>query len=235
MNSQVDGEAFPLTLSTGRAELEFYGGGARTLFGLTVYTVGVYMPVGCLSEHSEHSGETLAGSARFFEDIVGADFDRVLLLIFKRMVPTALASSSLASTIAKHLDAESVALCKRALDLSFAGGVSAGLRLYLTCAADGDLRVAVGKLDNCVATVPTAARGVRPAPAYTGRATACEPGAHSLGTYLAFLMQVVAVYLGEVPISKQAKRAVADGFAEHSDRLARCPRVCGENGVSREF
>ena len=136
------------------------GGGTRYKYGVAkVYAVGLYVDeaavAGALKAYADVDGKALAKDASFYAAV--AKVPVTLLLNFHRSVDGATIAGALKDSLAKKLDAATLASFEASLTGVLKDGVKPDTKLYFACGG-GDLGIGLGAPD-VRATAPGAACG----------------------------------------------------------------------------
>lgn len=127
----IDEQSFPLVLTLppgpGKdvcTKQDLVGGGTRTAFGVSIYVVGLYICERALPEYRGPPAACEEVSARACEKTICSwpCFDKTLVLIFRRAVPSAMASNGLRKSLrASGCPPELEAKFFHAFEASFSG------------------------------------------------------------------------------------------------------------------
>ena len=187
----IDGISFPSTINIASSQ-SFIGGGTRSKWGFKVYAVGIYgekKTVKSLAKrYANLSTEKLLKTSSLFSDFSDNKAGKTLLLRFHREVGASDVADALGEALKPRLgDEKSNMFQSFILNMVSGDRVAKGSDIYITC------------------------KGEKLWASTTGKAS----GASTIGLK-GLCSAIFMVYLGDSPVSPQAK----DGFAKGFETLA---------------
>ena len=191
MNDQslsIDGIAFPQQIKIAGSKQNFVGGGTRVKWMVKVYGVGIYTDpktIKSLKKYDGVSAESLMGSSDLFDDFAASKPAKTLLLRFHREVGATDISEALGEALKPRVgDETSKSFQSFILDMVGGDKMQKGSDLFITC------------------------KGEKLWASLTGGSDAASISLKGLCS------AIFQVYLGDTPVSPQAKEGFAKGFSE---------------------
>ncbi|KAL7469783.1 hypothetical protein ACHAXS_010049 [Conticribra weissflogii] len=184
----IDGIAFPRQLKIAGSKQVFIGGGTRVKWMVKVYGVGIYSEpklIKSLKSYAGVSGEALMNSSDFTNDFAESKLTKSLLMRFHREVGASDISEALGEALKPRIGEKiSDTFQKFILDMISKDRLEKGSDIFITCKGEK----LWASLDGEKGAASISINGLCPA--------------------------VFLVYLGDTPVSTQAKEGFANGFAE---------------------
>jgi hypothetical protein len=182
----VDGVVMPSNIKTSGTEQNLIGGGMRMKWGVKVYVVGIYSDLKVMSSlKKKYSGFQAKDSnlSDLATDFATSKAARTVLLRFQRGVAASDISDALGEALKPKIGTKTDEFKQFILDMVGSERLEKGSDIYITCKGEKLTASLTGGKDSSSISI----KGLCPA--------------------------IFEVYLGDKPVSPQAKKGFAEGVA----------------------